>query len=137
MLPVSSVRMIFINWPAGCNFPAKPVCKQIGAECWVSASASGCLLLRGDVMPTSCYTISAAPPLFPKPTKNFATGQSWVYMGLYQPDCVARHMFMMGFFFCCCSLGTLEQNLAAQPGLEKPSRMLLMGLVGSDQEKQF
>lgn len=50
-------------------------------------------------MPTSYYTISAAPPLFPKPTKNFATGQSWVYMGLYQPDCVARHMFMMGFFF--------------------------------------
>lgn len=32
-------------------------------------------------MPTSCYTISSARELFPKPTSNFAGEQSWFRIG--------------------------------------------------------
>lgn len=82
-------------------------------------------------MPTSCYTIiSSARELFPKPTSNFAGEQSWFRIG--EPVFSKTHVHDI-----FCSLGTLEQNQAAQPGLQKPSRILLIGLMGSDQEKHL
>jgi len=86
--------MIFINRTAGCNFPANPVCKQIAADCWGSASAHDCLLVQGDSMPTSCYTISSARELLPKPASNFAGEQSWFHIGE-----TVFSMLVMCFFF--------------------------------------
>lgn len=63
-------------------------------------------------MPTSCYTISSARELFPKPARNFAGEQSWFHIR----ETVFSKTHVYGFFFFN-SLGTLEQNHTAQPGL--------------------